>query len=99
MPSLRQCNLFINGREEKPSSENYFIRENPATEKDFAQIAESNNKDVDSAVSAAKVRFGAWSKVTSTELAKLLLKIAYVLANIKKQITILHTFHIIKQHR
>ena len=91
MPSLRKCNLFINGREEKPSSENYFIRENPATEKDFAQIAESNKKDVDRAVSAAKISFGAWSKVPATERAKMLLKIADVLAKNQKQLALLNT--------
>ena len=80
MASLRQCNLFINGKEVKPQSRNYFIRENPATEKDFAQIAESNKKDVDRAVSAARKAFGAWSKVPATERAKMLLKIADVLA-------------------
>ena len=91
MPPLRQCNLFINGKEVKPSSRKYFIRENPATEKDFAQIAESNAKDVDRAVSAARKAFGVWSKVPASERAKMLLKIAGVLAKNQKQLALLNT--------
>ncbi|NIP38057.1 MAG: aldehyde dehydrogenase [Candidatus Dadabacteria bacterium] len=91
MARLRQCNLFINGREVKPSSRNYFIRENPATEKDFAQIAESNAKDVDRAVGAARKAFGVWSKVPPAERVKILLNIADILAKNQKQLALLNT--------
>ncbi len=69
MPSLRKCNLYINGNVVKPSNNNYFIRENPATEKDFALIAESSKKDVDKAVNAAKKSFISWSKVPPSDRA------------------------------
>lgn len=91
MASLRKCNLFINGRVVKPTGSNYFVRENPATEKDFAQIAESSKKDVDKAVSAAKKSFTTWSKVTPSDRAKVLLNIAAVLGKNQKSLAHLNT--------
>ena len=91
MARLRQCNLFINGKEIKPSSRRYFVRENPATEKDFAQIAESSAKDIDKAVTAARKAFGVWSKVPATERAKMLNTIAGVLAKNQEQLALLNT--------
>ncbi len=91
MPSLRKCNLYINGNVVKPSNNNYFIRENPATEKDFALIAESSKKDVDKAVNAAKKSFISWSKVPPSERAKVLLNIAGILSKNQKQLSLLNT--------
>ena len=91
MASLRKCNLFINGKVVKPTGGNYFVRENPATEKDFAQIAESTKKDVDKAVSAAKKSFTTWSKVTPSDRAKVLLNIAAVLGKNQKSLAHLNT--------
>ncbi len=91
MASLRKCNLFINGKVVKPTGGNYFVRENPATENDFAQIAESSKKDVDKAVSAAKKSFTTWSKVTPSDRAKVLLKIAAVLGKNQKSLAHLNT--------
>lgn len=91
MASLRKCNLYINGKVVKPSNNNYFIRENPATEKDFAQIAESSKKDVDKAVIAAKNSFTSWSKVPPSERAKVLLNIAGILNKYQKQLSLLNT--------
>jgi len=91
MPSLRKCNLYINGNVVKPSNNNYFIRENPATEKDFALIAESSKKDVDKAVNAAKKSFISWSKVPPSERAKVLLNIAGILSKNLKQLSLLNT--------
>ena len=79
MASLRKCDLFINGKVVKPTSKKYFLRENPATEAGFAQIAESTSKDVDKAVSAANKSFTNWSRVPASERAKMLLNIADIL--------------------
>ena len=92
MATLRTCNLFINGKVVKPSGGKYFIRENPATERGFAKIAESSKKDVDKAVKAARKAFTAWSKVPPTERAKLLLKIADILSKNQKNLSLLNTF-------
>ncbi len=88
---LRVCNSFINGKEHKPSGGNYFIRENPATEKPFAKIAESNKKDVDKAVKAARKAFGKWSKLPAFERSKYLLKIAETLQKNQKKLAEINT--------
>lgn len=91
MASLRKCDLYINGKVVKPSSGKYFVRENPATEKKFARIAESSKKDVDEAVSAAKKSFKTWSGVPASDRAKLLLNIADVLNKNQKKLALLNT--------
>jgi acyl-CoA reductase-like NAD-dependent aldehyde dehydrogenase len=67
------------------------VRENPATETGFAHIAESNKKDVDKAVGAAKKSFTSWSKVTPSDRAKVLLNIASILTKNQKKLSILNT--------
>jgi len=91
MASLRKCDLFINGKVVKPSSRKYFLRENPATEKGFAQIAESNHKDVDKAVSAAQKSFKSWSGVPASDRAKVLLNIAGILNKNQKNLALINT--------
>lgn len=88
---LLKCNLFIDGREEKPLSGKYFTRENPATEIPFAEIAEADKNDVDKAVKSAKKAFEKWSKVPATERAKFALKIADKLADNQNNLALLNT--------
>lgn len=88
---LRKCDPYINGKVSKPSAGNYFIRKNPAIEKPFAKIAESNSKDVDRAVKAARKAFSSWSKVSASERAKTLLRIAETLQKNQKQLALINT--------
>lgn len=88
---LRTCNPFINGKEHKPTGGNYFTRENPATEKPFAKIAESQAKDVDKAVKAARKAFEKWSKLPATERSKYLVKIAETLQKNQKKLAEINT--------
>lgn len=88
---LRVCNPFINGKEQKPAGGNYFTRENPATEKPFAKIAESQPKDVDKAVKAAREAFVKWSKLPASERAKHLLNIAETLQKNEKKLSEINT--------
>lgn len=89
--ALKKCNLFINGKETKPSSGKYFIRENPATEKPFAKIAEANKKDVDKAVKAARRAFKSWSKIPASDRAKYLLNIADKIKENQKKLALINT--------
>ena len=88
---LRKCDPFINGKVLRPTSGNYFTRENPATEKPFAKIAESSSKDVDKAVKAARKAFNSWSKVTPLERSKTLIRIAETLQKNQKQLALINT--------
>ena len=58
-----KCDLFIDGGERKPQSGAYSVRENPATEKPLAEIAQGGPEDIDAAVRAAERAFPAWSRL------------------------------------
>ncbi len=79
MPSIIKCNPFIDGREIRTRGMKYFARENPATEKPFAEVALCGAAEVDLAVKAASRAFGKWSRTPAAERSKTLLKIAAVL--------------------
>lgn len=86
-----KCNLFINGEEKPPASGSYSIRENPATEKPLAEIAQGGPEDVDAAVQAAERAFSSWSRLAASERAKYLLRIAQVLSDNRDRIALINT--------
>ena len=67
---------FINGKWKEPALGKWLKNINPATGEVFSEIPDSNEADVNAAVSAAKNAFLTWSKTTSEERAKFLYKIA-----------------------
>ena len=67
---------FINGKFVPPRSDAYFDDVNPATAEVIAAIPDSDERDVDDAVRAAKAAFPAWSRRTAAERSNLLLKLA-----------------------
>ena len=73
--SLRLQN-FIGGAFVPPASGAYFPDVNPATAETIAEIPDSDARDIDAAVRAAKVAFPAWSKATAEQRSRLLLKLA-----------------------
>jgi len=73
---IMKYDLFINGKDVKPSDGKYLKRENPATEETTFSIAQAGKTDVDKAVSAARAAFQKWSSVQPTERASMLLRIS-----------------------
>lgn len=73
-----KTDAFINGKFVKAASGKTFASENPATGQTFAQIAECDAQDVNSAVKAARASFsgGAWSGMKPAERKKILLQFA-----------------------
>ena len=67
---------FIGGRFAPPASGEYFDDIEPATAQPFAEVPDSDERDVDAAVRAAKAAFPAWSKTPAAERSRLLLKLA-----------------------
>jgi len=67
---------FINGAFVPPKSDAYFDDISPATAEIIAQIPDSDERDVDDAVTAAKAAFPAWSRTPAAERSNLLLKVA-----------------------
>jgi len=79
--SPRKYGLFINGKEVDALSGRTYIRENPASEESFAEIAQGEKEDIDRAVEAAQNAFEKWKKKEILErcdyirdLAKILTK-------------------------
>ena len=67
---------FIGGEFRAPASVAYFDDINPATAEVIAEIPDSDGRDVDDAVRAAKAAFPAWRGTPSAERSRLLLKLA-----------------------
>jgi aminomuconate-semialdehyde/2-hydroxymuconate-6-semialdehyde dehydrogenase len=72
---LRLAN-FINGAFVPPRSGEYFDDINPATAEVIGRIPDSDERDVDDAVRAAKAALPSWSRKTAIERSNLLLKLA-----------------------
>src|SRR5215470_19598466 len=72
--SLRIQN-FIDGEFVEPVGGKYLDNIEPATGKPYSQVADSDARDVESAVAAAERAFVDWSKKSAAERSKILLRI------------------------
>jgi aminomuconate-semialdehyde/2-hydroxymuconate-6-semialdehyde dehydrogenase len=72
---LRLAN-FIGGEFVAPRGGAYFDDVNPSTEEVLADVPDSDERDIDDAVQAAKRAFPAWSRTSAAERSKLLLRLA-----------------------
>ncbi len=70
---------FIDGAFVAPASGSYFDDIEPATGNVLAQIPDSDARDVDAAVAAAKRAFPAWSRMRAEERSRILLRLADLL--------------------
>ncbi len=88
----KQYELFINGKFVKPNSGKYFDTINPATEEKISSIAESNEKDVDTAVKAARSAYDkTWSKMPAKERAKYIYRIARLIQERARELSVIET--------
>lgn len=88
----KQYDLFINGKFVKPNSGKYFDTINPATEEKISSIAESNDKDVDNAVKAARGAYDkTWSKMPAKERAKYIYRIARLIQERARELSVIET--------
>src|SRR2546421_11805496 len=67
---------FIDGQFVEPVGGKYLDNIEPATGKPYSQVADSDARDVDLAVTAAEKAFVDWSKKSAAERSKILLRIA-----------------------
>lgn len=67
---------YINGELIPPSSSQWIDNYNPAEGKVYSQIPDSDSKDIEQAVAAAKDAFTAWSTMPLAQRSDILLKIA-----------------------
>ncbi len=91
--NLRESyDLYINGKWEKPSSGQYFDSINPANEKHLAKIAHANQADVDKAVVAARNAYDSvWSKLSGSERAKYIYRIARIMQERARELAVIET--------
>ena len=71
-----QIRNFIDGQFLEPIGAKYLDNIEPATGKPYSQVADSDARDVELAVAAAKKAFVNWSRMPAAERSKILLRIA-----------------------
>lgn len=84
--------LFINGKFVKPKSDKYFETINPARETKIAEVAEADEKDVDTAVKAARKAYEKyWGKMSGKERAKYIYRIARMMQEKAREFAVLES--------
>ncbi|MBI4932065.1 MAG: aldehyde dehydrogenase family protein [Bacteroidetes bacterium] len=87
----KQYDLFIGGEFVKPNSKKYFDTMNPATEEKISEIADADEKDVDSAVKSARKAFNIWSKISKKERGKYIYRIARMLQERAREFAVIES--------
>ncbi|MBT4530752.1 MAG: aldehyde dehydrogenase family protein [Phycisphaerae bacterium] len=83
--------LFIQGKFVSPKSRSWFSTINPATEEKLADVACAGKADVESAVTAAKKALPKWSRLSGSQRAKYLYRIARRIQERSRELAILET--------
>ncbi len=67
---------YINGKSVEPVSGEYLDNVDPATGHVYSQVADSDKRDIDAAVTAARDAFGDWSKRSADDRCAVLMRLA-----------------------
>ncbi len=73
---MRKIENYINGRLVAPASGEYLDNYNPATGEIYSMIPDSDERDVEIAVEAAKNAFPAWSKLSAEQRHDVLMRLS-----------------------
>ncbi len=73
---MKKIANYINGKLQEPKNGKYIDNYNPAKGSVYSLIPDSDQQDVDQAISSAQAAFPSWSKLRNTERAEWLEKIA-----------------------
>ncbi len=88
----KQNQLFIDGKFEAPSTQEYFDTINPATGEVLSQIALAQATDVDKAVQAARRAYETvWSKTSPKDRSRYLFRIARLIQERARELAVLET--------
>jgi aldehyde dehydrogenase (NAD+) len=83
---------FINGDFTNPAASPQFATINPATGEQLATVAQGSDADVDAAVAAARKAYEkVWSKISGSERAKYLFRIARLIQERSRELAVLET--------
>lgn len=83
---VKAHNNYINGRWVASSSKRTFISYNPATKRPIGKFQQSNHKDVNKAVAAAKGAFEMWSSYPAPRRAEILYEVVRLLKKDKDRL-------------
>lgn len=90
----KQYGLFINGKFVKPALGNYFKTINPAREVEIAEVGDATKEDVDKAVSAARnAHSKVWSKMPAAERGKYIYRIARLIQERARELSIIESMN------
>src|SRR5258708_25221741 len=83
---LKQYELIIDGRHVAPSTGEYTIDLDPATEEPIAEVAQGGKADVDKAVSAARAALKVWGGLRAAERGRILHRAASLLEQYQEEL-------------
>lgn len=83
--------LYIGGKFVDSTSGNRFESINPSNAKTIASFSEANAKDVDQAVNAARKAFKSWSKLSGLSRGKYLFRIARIIQERARELSIIES--------
>ena len=79
MASLREVQLYYNGKPQPATSSSTFQTIDPSTTKPIANVHQASGKDVDAAIASAHSAFASWSTTPAVVRARILLKAVQLL--------------------
>src|SRR3954452_10170308 len=85
--------LFVGGEWVEPRSGEHFATISPATEETLAEVAQAGPEDVEAAVAVAREAFTPWSKLSGTDRAKYLFRIARILQERSREFAVLESLN------
>src|SRR6202045_3909984 len=83
---LKHYELFIDGKHVAPTTGEYTIDLDPATEEPIAEVAQGGKADVDKAVSAARAALKVWGALRAAERGRILQRAAALLERHQEEI-------------
>jgi len=84
--------LYINGAWHEPEEARYIKTQNPATGEVLSEIAVGGERDIDTAVKAARIAYeGEWSMISGAERGKLLFQLARRIQECSKELALIET--------
>jgi aldehyde dehydrogenase (NAD+) len=83
---LKHYELFIDGKHVAPSTGEYSIDLDPATEEPIAEVAQGGKADVDKAVSAARAALKVWGGLRAAERGRILQRAASLLEKYQEEL-------------
>ena len=91
---MERYHLWIDGKQEKSSSGEWFETYNPASQLVIAEVARGNVEDIDRAVAAARKAFesSAWQNMLPAERGRIFLRIADTIRQEANELAILESY-------